>query len=1211
MATPTDNAATRIRLCGEFMVEIEGRRVEADIVGRQGRTLFAYLVLHRRRSVRREELIEALWPDDSPASSEAALSTVVSRLRKAVGHERLCGRSELRLDLPADASVDIESVFELIEQAEHALGRSAWEDASRSADAALSVAVRGFVSEVDAAWAEEERRRLDDVNLRSLECVATVGLALGGARLSATERAARRLIERAPFRETGYRYLMQALAGRGCVAEALRVFDDVRVLLHEDLAVAPSPELRALHSRLLIDSASATERPGGDALGVDATGRKAPVSAPVAQQRFPLPPALTGDDRRPVVGRDEELGRLWGLYDQVKGGTCRIAVVRGEPGIGKTRLAIELARRAHRDGAVALYGRCDEEPLVAHQPFVEALGHYVAVCPRAQLLEQLGPGGGELRRLVPGLAERVPDLGQPMRGDREGERYRLFASVGALLRRVGATTPVVLVLDDLHWADTSTVLLLRHVVRDSRATGLFVVGTSRDAEITRDHSLRDMLADLTRDPGCERLSLGALDRAAVEALIRSEAGDQAPELVRMLRTETEGNPFFICEMLRHLTESGRLSGDRNQQLIRGRLSDLGVPDAVKDVVARRFGKLGLRTQAVLATASVSGRAFEFTVLAHMSSRDQDELLEALEEAVRAKLIEEVPGTVGEYTFTHGLIRETVYGGLMRTRQALLHRRIATALETIHAQDLDAQSAELAHHFAHAGAAADIMKASGYAEHAGVVALAGLAYEQAAGHYRQAVRLLDRAELPPQPMRRCELLIGQGEAERQAGDGAYRQTLLEGARLAQDLGDADRLAQAALANNRGFFSAAAAVDPERVSVLAAALEAQGDRFTAVRARLLAQLAVELVPDPDWKRRAQLSDEALSMARRIGDPMTLACTLNHRYVALWGPRTLAERLANTQEASDLAERLGDPVLSFQSARFGSHAAMEAGDLALADMQLRRASELADQLGQPIIQWYYAVTQAKRESITGSPAVAEQLVRDAAGLGQRVGQPDAALWLSIGLFVTQLLQGTVTAAAPNPPDVAVGPHAQVGHSRSVALLTAALQAATASKADTADARARFDELMRDDLEDLPDGWTALAVPAIASVACTDLGDVARAQTLFSMLEQYAGQFVDAGPSWFGAVSHHLAGLAMTLGRLDEADAFYAEATRFYAALGATAWLIRVRLDWAGIRMTRHSAGDLEQTRAMLTDVLAMAQSIGLPEAQRTAASLLRTAG
>lgn len=738
----------------------------------------------------------------------------------------------------------------------------------------------------------------------------------------------------------------------------------------------------------------------------------------------------------------------------------------------------------------------------------------------------------------------------------------------------------MLLLDDLHWADKPTLLLLRHLARHPRPTALLVLGTYREADVGPGHPLCETLANLNRESGFARLSLGPLDMTAIEALVRSHAGEQTHELISRLFAETEGNPFFVVEMLRHLGDSDRAQGEQRQRPSGFRLDELGIPEGVKDVIGRRIGRLGQRTRRVLALASVSGRDFEFAVLAHMSDLDQDELAETLEEAVRARVVEEVPGALGRFTFTHALIRETIYGGLSVTRRALLHRRVGTTLEEIDVTDLDARHAELAHHFAHAGSVGEVERAIEYGVRAGASAVAQLAYEQAAVHYRRAVNLIETVELPGRQAKRCDLVIAQGEAQRQAGDSAYRATLLEGARLARELGDAERLARAALANNRGFFSAAAGVDRERVAVLDEALEAHGALDSAVRASLLAQLAIELFPDPDWRRRVALSDEALAMARRIGDARTLARTLNHRYIALWGPRTLSERQANCREATALTDLLGDPVLSFQSARFGAHAAMEAGELPLADRLLERAHEIARQLGQPIIGWYYALTRAKRTSISGPPTEAETLARDAYEVGQRVGQPDAALWLVIQRFVARFLQGTLACDGTEPSEPAPLATLDTGAgampSRSVPLLVEALQIAAACEVGRTDeARGRFDVLMGDELGDLPYDWTALAIPAVASVACAHLGDVPRARTLHAMLEPYAGGFVDAGPAWFGATSHHLANLAMMLGRRAEADAYAADAIDAYRGLGAEMWLIRARRDWARIAARRTISG------------------------------------
>lgn len=419
----------------------------------------------------------------------------------------------------------------------------------------------------------------------------------------------------------------------------------------------------------------------------------------------------------------------------------------------------------------------------------------------------------------------------------------------------------------------------------------------------------------------------------------------------MVAGEAGGNPFFVVEMLRHLAESGPRDEHGDWAAGDGR-PQMGVPDGVKDVIVRRVARLGRGTHGVLSVAAVVGRGFDLAVLCGVTDLGEDELVETLDGAVRARVIEEVPGAAGRYVFSHALIRETMYGELSATRRSLLHRRVAVALEAAHDGDGERPLDELAHHFAEAATTGDLVKAIAYSADAGERAVGQLAYEQAARHYRRAGSMIDAVERPLLDHQRCDLMIAQGDAERRAGDPRYRATLLRAAGLARALGDPDLLARAALANNRGFFSKSSAIDRERVAVLEAALDACAPGDTTTRASLLSNLAVELVADPDARRRAQLSDDALAMARRMGDPPTLVRTLNYRFVALWGPRTLEARLESSREACGLADRVESPVLEFHAAYLGCHAAIEAGDLALADKLIARAGELAGRLGQPIL-------------------------------------------------------------------------------------------------------------------------------------------------------------------------------------------------------------------------------------------------------------------
>ncbi|MEJ7715066.1 MAG: hypothetical protein WKF40_04900 [Thermoleophilaceae bacterium] len=417
---------------------------------------------------------------------------------------------------------------------------------------------------------------------------------------------------------------------------------------------------------------------------------------------------------------------------------------------------------------------------------------------------------------------------------------------------------------------------------------------------------------------------------------------------------------------------------------------------------------------MLTVAAAIGQDFSFDVLERLTDLSRDALAEALEQAAVARLIAEAPGAFGVYGFSHALIRETLYEDLTLTRRVVLHRRIGEVLEDLYAGSPSAHLAELAHHFYEASRDGDPAAAIDYGERAGERAALQLAYEEAARHYARALRAL---ELGPQRQqeRRCELLIARGQAERRAGDPVYRQTLLTAARLAAELQDPERLARAALANNRGFFSSVVdRIDEERVSVLDGALEAYDSTDSPTRARLLAHLGVELVPDPDWDRRARVSDAALAMARRTGHPETLAIVLNQRFGALWGPRTLSERRDIAAEATEIAERVADRTLAFHSPNFGSHAAMEAGDLEQADAFLARARAVADELGEPTLHWFETVGRAKRALITEAPRDGERLALEALEHGLSAGQDDAVPWMATQVFSAKLNAGRLEELA-----------------------------------------------------------------------------------------------------------------------------------------------------------------------------------------------------
>ena len=487
----------------------------------------------------------------------------------------------------------------------------------------------------------------------------------------------------------------------------------------------------------------------------------------------------------------------------------------GEPGVGKTRLAPELGREAHAAGAIALHGRCDEEPLLPHQPFVEALRHYVGHCPRVLLEDQVSLVSGELRRMVPELAERVPALSEPLSGDPEGARHRLFEAVAALLCEAAQDRPVVLVLDDLHWADEATLLLLKYLARYPREARLLIVATYRDTDVGAGHPLGGVLADLGRERIAERVALGRLDETAVAELVGWHTGDRAStDLRQMVFAETQGLAFFVVEVARHLTEADRDDG-RDVLRAPGRLP---LPEGVRDLVGRRLARLGPGTSRVLETAAVLGSAFAFDLLQRTCDLGQDDLVDALEPAVRAQLVDEPASGDDRYAFSHALIRDVLYGDRCRGRAARCCTAARRTPSNRPAPGTQPSFARARPPPRRRPAPRRISTAPSCACRARrQQALSLLAYEQAAAHLRQAIDLLDRPGVTASPERRCDLVIAQGEAERQAGDPAYRETLLRG-----------RRARAAARRSRSARPCGAREQPRLLQLRRRALTASGSR-----------------------------------------------------------------------------------------------------------------------------------------------------------------------------------------------------------------------------------------------------------------------------------------------------------------------------------------------------------------------------------------------
>jgi class 3 adenylate cyclase/tetratricopeptide (TPR) repeat protein len=946
---------------------------------------------------------------------------------------------------------------------------------------------------------------------------------------------------------------------------------------------------------------------------LDLKGLPEPVAAcevlwdPLPGPSLPMP-ALLIDVGRIFVGRDQELERLGQLWKESAAGERRVALLAGEPGVGKTRLAAELARQVHAEGAAVLAGRCDEDLGVPYQPFVEALHHFIDHVPAEDLAGRLGRYGGELSRLVPELADRMAPLPPPLRSDPETERYRLFDAVAAWLAAASADAPLLLLLDDLQWAAKPTLLLLRHVVRSPESHRVLVLGTYRDTELGHDHPLVEVMADLRRQEGVQRLSLLGLDSSGVAAYMEQAAGHDLDEadlhLARAIHEETEGNPFFVREVLRHLTETGAIERREGRWAARLPVEELGIPEGVREVVGRRLSHLSKEANRVLRVAAVVGPQFELSVLQESEGVDEDDLVAALEEAAEAGLLMEAGGVAGRYRFAHALVRDTIYYGVSAARRVSLHRRVAEAIETVHAAHLDGQVSALAHHYARAAApAAETAKAVAYARRAGDRALAQLAPDEAAGWYLQALELLDASSNPPDEGERCEVLISLGEAQRHAGDPRHRDTLLDAAAKAEALEDAVLLARAALANNRGFFSVSEAVDNERVAVLEAALQRLGAGDSPLRARLLVTLAAELTFSPDHQHRHRLVTDALALARRLDDPATLGHVLSTSYVPALGQLDVAALQRNTAELAEVAERLADPGLSFWSREWRFLTAVLTGDFPAGDGFLDAAAALAQDLGQASMRWVATFERSHRCRMTGRLEEAETLAGQAFERGQAAGLPDAFLIFNAQLFWLRYDQGRLEELLDLFARAAARPDASP--------FTRALHCVALCELDRPEAaRAEFEELAAGDFAALPVHYAWLYGMTLVAEVCAHLSDRERAGALHQRLAPHHALVATLGAVSSGPVAHFLGLLAATLGHHDEAESHFGQAAAISESVGAPAWLARTRVAWARLLVGAGQSGDTERVRDLLDRALATARELGLGTVERRAVALLQQA-
>jgi tetratricopeptide (TPR) repeat protein len=905
--------------------------------------------------------------------------------------------------------------------------------------------------------------------------------------------------------------------------------------------------------------------------------------SPAVDEPLPFPSLLGRARSLQFAGRRHEMALMEQVWQSACQGHAGSMLVSGEPGIGKTRLASELAEQAHREGALVLYGRCTAELGMPYQPVAEALGWFCDHVADARF----GRSPDELAR----LDKRVPSSSEPVQGDPETAQYRLFEAVASWLEEVAESRPVMLVLDDLHWATRPTLLLVRHVIEQVIDARVCVVATYRNTDLDPQHALGAMLADFRRVPSIERIALDGLGPKDVRTLlgpVRSEGGDdRASDLAAAIHAETEGNPFFVNEVVRHLADTGVLQPSDFGWTTSVAVADVGIPEGVKEVVGQRLKRLGDEASVVLQGASVAGRDFTVAEVTAASDIAEPQVIAALEKACAAQLVAEV--AADRFRFSHALVQSALADGISTTRRLRMHRAIAVHLEAADPTDV----ADLAYHWCAASGGGDIDKAVEFSLEAAAQATQRSAYDDAVSILRRAVEIVRDDEAT-----RLRLLLELGAAEVATGDPEqYQRTFQVAAELATRLGDHHGYAKSIL-GYLGRDETILELDGFARPGLERALAAIDRRDEpALVCELLSALAAGLA-NFEHARADELSAEALQLARQRGDARVFAGAARVRLRCYWDPLAVGERLALVAELRSAGTETGQLDVVAQSWQWEAVIQFECGDMERVEDALCRIDEINMQLGLKYFRWVSVARRAGIALSTGALADAEVLIDEAAELAVHnfsIAHEQQAIlyWLqgrAADAETVLLSEQRSSAALP----VYVLDQARVS-----------LFAAEAG--DEHRARSALTEvasyLDRAEVFGLWRSWASVAAARAARL----IGGGPWLDPLVAALEPLAGLFAVANPgtSSLGAIDGARGALALVAGRVDTAIELLSAAVEQNRNAGLMPFVAIAEGDLAEALASRDALA--ARTHAMAATRLA--NDIGMTHVVRQVQTLLTT--
>ena len=1154
----------------------------------KARSLIKLLALSPGHSLHREQIIDLLWPELSP---EAGLNNFHQVL--------LVARRTLATILPAANPTDTlnlrRQMLSLAPPVNVRIDVEAFEQALASMPPKPGPDVLYHVIEMYGGdllpedryeeWTRDRREYLHEQYVSLLLQLAGIHESRREANLAID--VLRRVVSIEPLREEAHASLMRVYALSDRRQQAIRQYERLRDTLERELDAPPDPIVTELHAAIVAGIYPVE------------TWRAEPVTPPLAEPSFELSESIQTFLQRKTdfVDREDELRIFESALTSAISSVGKIVLLAGEPGIGKTRLVEEFSRyaEAHR---IPVYLGHDYEGVGSppYWPWTQIVREYVTGHRPEMVAREMGTGAADIARIVPEIHSVVSGIESLPAVASDQERFRLFDSMSSFLKTVAERTPVVIVLEDLHWFDRSSLLMLEFLAHEIQQSRIVIIGSYRPVEVDRGHPLIHALATLARLEMTERVYLSGLSPENVARYSEIALGETPPEgLSEAIHFQTSGNPFFVREIVQLLIDEERII---NPQEVRS--WKLTIPHGIRETVHLRADRLSEAAYRLLASAAVVGFEFELDVLAAASNQPAAVVLDAIEEALALGLLVEVPSDPERFRFSHAITRQTVYDDLSQARRLRMHLQTGEAIERIHASTLDEQLSELAHHFATATSFEPTDKAIDYLVRAGKRSMEQLGYSEASLLFQRALQLI---ELSNRASERVEVLLLLAEAQLYGGETVQaRERYEQIATIAREGSLVEVFAQAALGFRAcgSYFNPA---DEPAVRLLEEALTLLENEKSLVRVQVLSRLSdAQYHRGSSESRRVELARLAVDVAHELGDPEALGTSQISLLGADWDHMTPADRVRLSSEANSHAHQSNNPQLVLTTSTWRITALMEAGNVHEADREIADYLGLATYLRQPQNIWSGLTRQCMRALMSGDFEVATGLKDQALEIGLRCAPGSAQLTEFTHRFLIEYLaRGNLDGLRGEVQQLVLdNPH--------FPLLECVHGLTLLRIGQRHGAQAVLDRLMEHALDELPGNTLRLPTLALFAELVHGLQDESRAGRLLDIMRKYEGHNVFGGNSiCFGAADHFLGLLHATTGDIDRARNHFKGSVAANSRMNALPFVARDELAWGRTLSQSPDPAHISEAHDHLHRAVEVARATGMTDLIQRAITIL----